>query len=85
SMQLNKDNLEINAKVSGWNQNWRLINVSFTVRLPKNMAVNEVEYSTTDLAWRKLNESMYWQDNSNLYLNVPFDGNSKARIKFSKI
>lgn len=77
------DHLKISAVASSWNPDWREINISYSITLLPQVRVRKIEYSS-GITWHELNPSMYWQEGSNVYLNVPFTGNVTVDLSLSK-
>jgi len=67
------------ARLDGWRPEWPEIEVSFTVKhLPEIMGVR---YDGGQGRWRELPPAKYWQQDSTLYLNVPFRGQVRLAIE----
>lgn len=76
--------ITINATVPKWNPNWKEISISYSVTLPKALKLYKIEYSLDNTNWQELNPKMYWQNNTDLYFNVPFKGFTKIKLTFSQ-
>ena len=73
----------ISATVPNWDPNWKEINISYSVTLPKALKLNKIEYSLDNTNWLELDRKMYWQNGADVYLNVPFKGITKIKLIFS--
>ena len=83
SWQYNKNSVTLSSDVPAWNPDWREINISYTINLPKNKRVTQVEFSKNGINWLKLDATKYWQEGPFFYLNVPFRGNTTTILRFS--
>lgn len=83
SFQFSKESAKINSEVPAWDPEWRKIYISYSITLPINKRVTHIGYIRDDTNWVKLDETMYWQEGSTIYLNVPFSGKTTTSIDFS--
>jgi len=85
SWQYSKESIKLSSIVPAWNPDWKEIIISYSITLPENKSVTQVEYIMDNTSWEKLDESMYWQAESILFLSVPFRGNTRTTLKFSDL